>query len=213
MKILAYVARHGKTTDSDKNIFRGDRDSKLNRQGFNDAGDLQDFFKNRPFGTIFCSDMTRSIQTGHMIGEPHGKVPYVCPGLKPWDIGFLTGKDKDKFGSVMKHYIDNPEETPEKGESRNEFEKNRINPLLIEAMEIGLTEGNDPPLVVGHSSIIHALAHLLHGDGNHPMLAVKPGGVVMVYLENGEIKAKPILKKGQEDSSYSVDTKKQQPSS
>lgn len=209
MRVLVYIVRHGKTDDSDKNIFRGNRDSKLNRQGFVDAGDLQDFFKDKDFGTIYSSDMIRAIQTGHMIGEPHGKVPHITKALEPWRIGFIQGKSKTEFGPVMNHYIENPEEKIPGGEARDEFEQERVRPLLVEAIEMGL-EGL-PPLLATSSSVIHATLHMLNGEG-HKEMAVKPGGAMMIYLDNGEIKIKVIYKPGKEDSSYSTD-KKQAPSS
>ena len=211
MRFLVYIPRHGKTTDSDKHIFRGNRDSKLNEQGFRDAFELRDFFSDKDFGTIYASDRTRGIQTGHIIGEPHDKVPYVTHALEPWRIGELTGKDKKKFGPVMQHYIDNPEEEIPGGEARREFEEGRIWPLLVEAIEMGL-EG-PPPVIVGHSSIIHAAVNLIDGESSE-VIAVKPGGIIIIYLEDGEIKIKAIFKAGKEDSSYAVaDNKHQSPSS
>jgi len=211
MRVLVYIPRHGKTTDSDKHIFRGNRDSKLNEEGFRDAFELREFFRDLAFGDIYASDRTRSIQTGHIIGEPHDKVPYVTKALEPWRIGELTGKDKLEYGPVMQHYIDNPEEEIPGGESRNDFEHNRIYPLIVEAIEMGLD--GPPPIIVGHSSIIHAAVNLINGDGSKT-LAVKPGGIIIIYLEDGEIKIKAVFKKGKEDSSYAVaDKKHQSPSS
>lgn len=211
MRILVYIPRHGKTTDSDKHIFRGNRESKLNEQGFREGFELQEFFKDLNFGNIYTSDRTRAIQTGHIIGEPHDKVPYVTNALEPWRIGELTGKDKKKFGPVMQYFIDNPKEEIPGGESRYEFEQERIRPLLVEAIEMGL-EG-PPPIIIGHSSIIHAAVNMIDGEGNK-IIAVKPGGIVVIYLEDGEIKIKAVFKKGKEDSSYAVaDNKHQSPSS
>lgn len=217
-KILLYIARHGTTDDSIKNIFRGDRNSKLDKKGFIDAHDLRKHLVDKKWSRIYCSPLTRAIQTGYIIGEPRKIVPLMNKELLPWDIGYLTGKDKEKFGPEMKYFIDNPEETPEGGESRLDFEQERVLPLIGEAMEMGLR--GDPVVLIGHSSIIHALGHMLYGendednDGNHK-IAVSPGGIVTVYLEDGEIKAEATFKKGMEDSSYSVDskTKKHQPSS
>jgi len=211
MRVLVYIARHGKTDDSDKNIFRGNRNSKLNKQGFRDAYALQQFFKNKDFGNIYSSDMTRAIQTGHVIGEPHDKVPYVTHGLEPWRIGEITGQDKTEYAPVMKHFIDNPDEPIPGGESRNEFEQDRIRPLLVEAMLMGL-EG-PPPIVIGHSSIIHAGVHMINGEGPSD-IAVKPGGVIQLYLDDdGAPAISAIYKKGKEDSSYDVNGKKQSPTS
>lgn len=201
MQTLFWLARHGTTDDSAKNIFRGDRNSMLDRKGFNDAHELKKFFSDKDWENIFMSNMTRALQTAKIIAgdDRQDEVKEPIRSLRPWDIGYLTGKDKKKFEPDMKVFIDNPEMRPQDGESLAEFQS-RINPLLIEAIEIGLV--GKPPIIIGHSSVIHALAHLLWGNG-HPMLAVKPGGVVEVFVtDKGEIDARPIFKPGKDDSSF-----------
>jgi broad specificity phosphatase PhoE len=201
MQTIFYLARHGTTTDSAKNIFRGDRDSMLDRKGFNDAHELKEFFADKDWENIFVSNMTRSLQTARIIAgdDRADEVKEPIRNLRPWDIGYLTGKDKKQFSPDMQVFIENPEMQPKDGESLREFQS-RINPLLIEGMEIGLT--SKPPIVIGHSSVIHALAHLLWGDG-HPPLAVKPGGVIEVFVnKKGDIDARSIFKPGKDDSSF-----------
>ncbi len=208
MHTVFYLVRHGTTTDSNKNIIRGNRNSMLDKEGFLDAHKLKDFFSKKDWEGIFTSDMTRSIQTGKIIADKDpDQVKSPIYALRPWDVGYLTGKDKKQFSRDMTVFIENPDMRPQDGETRNEF-FDRINPLLIEAMEIGLT--SKPPIVVGHSSVIHALAHLLWGE-DHPALAVQPGGVIEIFLnKKGEIDARPILKAGKDDSSFAG---KQQPTS
>jgi broad specificity phosphatase PhoE len=200
MYTLFWLCRHGTTTDSHKNIIRGDRNSMLDREGFVDAHALKQFFANKDWSSIFSSDMTRSEQTSKIIaGDRYDEVKESIRDLRPWDVGYLTGKDNKQFGPDMTVFIENPDMRPQDGETRNEF-FNRINPLLIEAMEIGLYK--KPCILVGHSSVIHALAHLLWGEG-HPPLAVKPGGVVEIFInKKGEIDARAAFKPGKDDSSF-----------
>lgn len=198
---LLYLVRHGTTTDSHKGIIRGDRNSMLDREGFGDAHKLKVFFASREWKNIFTSDMTRAIQTAVIIADDDRKSEVRPPlqNLRPWDVGYLTGKDKKVYGKDVTVFVENPDMRPQGGETRNEF-FGRINPLLIEAAEMGLH--GIPPIVVGHSSVIHALAHLLWGEG-HPPLAVKPGGVIEVFVDKkGRIDARPILKPGVDDSSF-----------
>ena len=204
MQPVFYIARHGTTDDSAKNIFRGDRDSMLDRKGFNDAHELKKFFADKDWENIFVSTMTRSLQTARIIAgdERKNEVKGPIRSLRPWDIGYLTGKNKKDFQPDMEVFVKNPNMRPQGGETLTEFQ-DRVNPLLIEAVEIGLT--SKPPIIIGHSSIIHALAHLLWGDG-HPPLAVKPGGVIEIFVnKKGEIDARPIFKPGKDDSSFSGD--------
>lgn len=206
--ILFWLVRHGTTTDSHKGIIRGDRNSMLDREGFGDAHKLKAFFTDKNWESIFTSDMTRSEQTASIIaGDRYDDVKDSIHDLRPWNVGYLTGKDKKQYGADMTVFVENPDMRPLDGETRNEFFE-RVNPLLIEAMEIGLS--HKPCIVVGHSSIIHALAHLLWGEG-HPPIAVEPGGVIEVFLnKKGQIDARPVLKPGKDDSSFAG---KQQPTS
>jgi broad specificity phosphatase PhoE len=172
----------------------------LDREGFNDAHKLKDFFRGKDWHGIFMSDMTRSEQTARIIADTRkDELGHPLINLRPWDVGYLTGKDKKKYGEQVTVFVENPDMVPRGGESRNDF-FTRVNPLLIEAMEMGIH--GKPPIIVGHSSIIHALAHLLWGEG-HPPLAVKPGGVIEVYIDKkGKIDARAILKPGVDDSSF-----------
>lgn len=202
IKTLFWLARHGSTTDSGKGIFRGQRNSALDKSGFLDAHTQKDFFEKKKWHNIFCSNLTRAIQTATIICDDRkDEEPSIHPGLKPWDIGYLTGKDKKKYAKEMQFYIDNPDETPDDGESEHEFEE-RVHPLLGDAMRIGLVH-EEPCIVVAHSSIVHSLSHLLYGE-KHKEMAVKPGGIVEVYLEDGEFKARPVLKSGHDDSSFAT---------
>ena len=198
---LIWIARHGTTTDSNKKIFRGNRDSMLDRQGFLDAHELKEFFSNKTWKHLVCSDMTRSIQTATIIGEPRDETPIVLKDLDPWHIGYLTGKDKKQFKPDMEVFIEHPDMRPQDGETRNEF-FGRTNPLFIAFMYLAIRQG--APVLMGgtSSSVIHALAHLLWGEG-HPPLAVEPGGVIEVFLtKKGQIDARPVLKPGKDDSSF-----------
>jgi broad specificity phosphatase PhoE len=199
-KPLLYLVRHGSTTDSSKNIFRGQRDSALDKKGFSDAHSLKDFFKTKEWHRIFCSPMTRAIQTATIICDDQADYqPETTPGLEPWNIGEMTGKPKTPENKIrMEHFIEKADEAPKGGESRNEFE-HRVWPLLASGIELGWKQGT-PCIIVVHSSIIHSLNHLMEGE-NHEDKAVKPGGVMEVFMEGGEIMHEPILKASTDDSS------------
>lgn len=197
-KPLLYLVRHGSTTDSAKNIFRGQRNASLDKKGFSDAHSLKDFFKKKEWHRIFCSPLARAIQTATIICDDQADYqPEVTPGLESWNIGVMTGKFKTPENKKkMKHFVENPDEAPKDGESRHEFEQ-RVWPLLAEGIELGWKQ-NLPCIIVAHSSIVHSLNHLMQGE-SHEDLAVKPGGVMEVYLEDGEIFHGPVVKASKED--------------
>lgn len=199
-KPLLYLVRHGSTTDSSKNIFRGQHNAALDKKGFLDAHALKDFFKDKEWHRIFCSPLMRAIQTATIIcDDQEDYQPEAVEGLKSWDIGAMTGQIKTPENKKkMQYFIENPDDAPKDGESRHEFER-RVWPLLAAGIELGWQQ-DVPCIEVVHSSLIHSLNHLMEGE-NHEDISVDPGGVVEVYFEDGEIKHRPVLKTGADDSS------------
>ena len=198
-KPLMYLVRHGSTTDTGIKVFRGQRDSALDKKGFLDAHALKEFFEKKEWDRLFCSKMTRAIQTGTIICDDQSEYqPEPIEDFKPWDVGFITGLPKtEENEKKMNHFIENPDDVPEGGESLTQF-RQRVWPLLAEAIQLGWEQGI-PCIVVGHSSIVHTLNDLM--DGKHKDIAVKPGGVVEIYFEDGEILHRPIYKASKEDDS------------
>lgn len=200
-KTLVYLVRHGTTTDSGKKIFRGQRDSALDKKGFLDAHVLKEYFDERDWHRIFCSPMTRSQQTAVIIAGDRKDRPEIAAGLEPWNIGFLTGQPKTAENEKLIKYFDTHlDEAPEGGESVYGFE-GRIWPWLAAFVQLGWEQGV-PCIAVAHSSVIHSLNHLLVGHKNHKEIAVAPGGVIEVYMEDGEILHEPIFKQEGDDSSF-----------
>jgi broad specificity phosphatase PhoE len=203
-KPLLWLVRHGTTTDSELNIFRGQRNSVLDKKGFLDAHDLKDFFAKREWKRVFCTEMARAVQTATIIcGDQDDAHPETVEGAEPWNIGWLTGKPKTAENKKwIQYYDEHLSESPEGGESIYEFE-GRVWPLLVALIQTGWEQGT-PCIFVAHSSIIHTLNHLLEGHKNHREIAVKPGGVVEVYMQDGEITHDAIYKKHHDDSSFAT---------
>ena len=200
-KTLFYAARHGTTDDTKKNIFRGNRDSALDRKGFLDAHEQKDFFSKHPWKYIFISPMTRSAQTAKIIaGDRQKDISTPIPEMEPWRIGYLTGKDKKEYEPDMEIFVENPDMRPQDGETLAEF-RARIVPLYLEAIEMGLRGA--PSIIIGHSSTIHVLTDMLKNDDGGKQFAVKPGGIIEVFIgKNGEIQARAVLKEGEDDSNF-----------
>jgi broad specificity phosphatase PhoE len=197
---LALFVRHGTTTLNAENVFRGQEDAPLDRKGFQDAHKVAFFLKGWEFCHCFCSDRKRSLQTAEIVGKAINCNPIPNKGLRPWDVGYLTGEPKDEHIEEMQYYVENPSVQIPEGESLDQFH-GRILPLLMEAIEIA--EGNNEPvLIVGHSSIIYALGEAVNGDPKSVL--VKPGGVVELYVQDGVLGAAAIFKPGKDDTSFHV---------
>jgi len=190
--VLAYFCRHGQTSLNKSNCFRGTMNPDLNEEGRQDAEKLADYFKAKDVSALFYSNKARSEETAGIINN---KLPGVkCFGtesLWPLNVGEFSGKPKDgENQSKMDWYIAHPSVPIPGGESLNQFQ-GRIRPCIMEALEIANKSGK-PVLCVVHSSVIHVVSTMF--EGHHSKALVKPGGVVEVYTENGQIHARPLLK-------------------
>lgn len=199
-EIVLYLARHGRTELNEQNVFRGDKDPPLDKNGFKDANELSFYFKPIDLSFIVCSSKIRAATTAEIIylgkvTDCEHEAEQLCPVnnelLKPWNVGIFGGKPKNEENTkLLQQYVDNPYLPVPGGTSLNEF-KGRIHPLLKEAAEIGIQTGV-PGLLVVHSSIIHEAGEFF---GNHHEDAhVKPGGVAAVYISGNSIGIKPIFK-------------------
>jgi broad specificity phosphatase PhoE len=198
-RILAYFVRHGQTGLNGEKKFRGALNPPLNEEGMTEADKLKNYFENVDLGDAYTSDTNRAETTAQIILSPKNIDPIVVPSLKALDVGYLSGQLKEGHQAEMKYYQDNPHENIPQGESLNGF-RGRVRPAIQAIIRRGVTTGL-PSLAVSHSSIIHELSNMLHGDHNHAL--VEPGGVVAVVHDGNTFKAMPILNKSKKSSHYS----------
>jgi broad specificity phosphatase PhoE len=190
-RLLSLFIRHGATSATVNHQFRGPLNPPLNEEGLQDAQSLKEKFRNFDIGEAYTSDKLRSQQTANILLEPHDIEPIVDKNLDAWNVGYLAGKSKDQHGDEIKFYQDNPDRPIPGGESLNAF-KSRVRPSLRHIIQRGYETGV-PSIAAVHSSIIHEIGSMLHG--NHGEVLVHPGGVVGVFhsQEKG-LYAKPLIK-------------------
>jgi alpha-ribazole phosphatase len=192
MTVLAYFARHGETTLNKSNCFRGRLNPDLNTNGRQDAEELAKFFEPIQLSAIFYSNKNRSEETAGIIAQKKSGIKcFGTESLWPLNVGDFSGKKKDAENQAkMDWYVEHPSVPIPGGESLTDF-KNRIRPCIMEALELANKAGA-PVLCVIHSSVAHEVSAMF--EGHHHAALVKPGGVVEVYTENGQIHARPIIK-------------------
>lgn len=189
--IIAFFARHGTTVLNAGGMFRGKLNPPLDDKGVADAHKLASLFENIDLGAIVCSDRTRATQTADIIGERKQMTVHKTEQLRALNVGDFSGKPRNKENTAaLEEYIQSPCECIPGGESLNDF-KQRIKPCFDEAIELA-EEAGKPILMVAHSSVIHELGDVLYGDHKH--ILVEPGGVVALYVRDGELGAEPIYK-------------------
>ena len=190
--ICAYIARHGTTILNQQGCFRGNKDVALSPEGIVDAHHLAHLFSNIDIAGIFCSDRIRATKTAEIIGK-ESKLPVtMTKHLRALDIGEFSGEKRTPSSEAeLQTYLDKPDCNIPGGESLNDF-RSRVRPCIREAIDLFMDCGY-PPLIVGHSSIVHETGAMLSGD--HKSLLVHPGGAVAIYMDkDGKLGAEPIYK-------------------
>lgn len=189
--ILVYIARHGTTDLNKKDSFRGPIDAPLDKSGIADANALATLFEPIELSYIFHSDKKRTRMTAETVARRKHMETIANPDFQAWNVGMLAGQPKNEENlQIIEYYIRNPEKAIPEGESLNVF-KNRVRPLIGEAIDLAL-ECGVPVLIVAHSSVVHEVGSVLANDTQHTL--VEPGGVCAIYVQNGKLDAEPIFK-------------------
>ncbi len=189
--IITYVVRHGQTTLNKEGLFRGSANPPLDATGLKQAEVLADIFKDIEISHIFCSDKLRAVTTANTIGREK-KIPvHQTTNLRALNVGDFSGTPRNPESEArLKKYLDDPDSPIPGGESLNDF-KARVDPCLQEAADMFCQSGV-PTLLVAHSSVVHEVGALLHG--NHKSVLVEPGGVLAIYFNGLKVHAKPIFR-------------------
>ena len=190
--IVLYIGRHGRTSLNASNSFRGNANPPLDAVGIKEAHELADFFSSKQISHILCSDKQRAVKTAEIIAQSKGDCPvHKSETLRALDVGTFSGTPRNaKSEAALQKYLDNPDTKIPGGESLNEF-KARIGPCFAAAIKI-CEECGVPPLIVGHSSVVHEAGSLTRGD--HKSVLVQPGGAIALFIKDGKIQAEPIFK-------------------
>jgi alpha-ribazole phosphatase len=181
-QIVAYFCRHGETAANAEGRFRGAQyDGVLDEKGLKQAQKAAVHLRFVDFSTAFVSPKQRAEKTASIILQPHDKNATAFEELRALDVGFLTGEKKSDHKSDIEYFQRHMDEVIPGGESINQF-RARVKPIILKAIEWGVKTGF-PSLTVAHSSIIHEVNNIIHGD--HMLNLVKPGGIIVVEF-NGQ---------------------------
>src|SRR5258708_2364046 len=179
---LLYLVRHGSTEANEEGLFRGHLDYPLDDEGIAAAQEAAYFLSFRPIGCISSSTLRRAVQTAQEIAPSLQQGFDRNPGLLPWNIGYLAGKSRAKYGAELQSYIDDPDRVIKDGETLNEF-KRRIGDILYRY--IAQASYQQPIVLVTHSSVVRAAHSVLDPDWEDQLGVddiVEPGGIVAVCI-------------------------------
>lgn len=203
VKPLIFVVRHGETELNAEDCFRGKVNVDLDKKGIEQAHTVGKKFSTLEFSDALSSDRRRAVDTMEIIAEHNEDIQYsITPKLRAWDVGFLSGKPKNEENiKKLQKYIDNPDIPIPEGESLNHF-KSRVRPVIRESLRTASLEGK-PVLIVGHSSIVHELGSMFHGDTK--AVLVEPGGIALVFRgPDNKVSAKALFRPKEPEGSDTV---------
>ena len=191
--LVGLLQRHGDTEANEANVFRSRLDPPLNNEGIKQAEAAAKSIakmKGMKIKKIASSPMLRALQTADIISEELGLKTVQDRGLISWNLGFLTGMDKDKYKDVLDLYIDNPKVPVPDGESLDDLET-RLEEFMDEELR---TEGT---IYVTHNSNCVTIENLIRGnkDGRPESgeKSVEPGGTIGIYVDDNGTYSTEVL--------------------
>ena len=138
--IPLYIVRHGETklnndTDTSQDRIRGWTDVPLTDKGRQEAKVAGEKLKKHNIEVICCSPLSRAHETAKIIGKILNIKPVTIDGLKPWNLGELTGTStKEALPKIAEYVRKKADKKVPEGESFNDF-SNRTFEGFKEAIE------------------------------------------------------------------------------
>jgi len=160
---IIYLMRHGDSRQDEVKRFTGHTDSPLSETGRGQAEWWQKEFLSLPFNRIYCSDLSRSLETAQIICKGGKGTIQVMPELREINLGQWDGLPKQE---VRCSY---PEEFEKRGADLVEFRPaggesfQDLSARVIPVFERIIRDlKNERVLIVGHAGVNRTiLCHLL----------------------------------------------------
>ncbi|OAI08719.1 histidine phosphatase family protein [Methylomonas methanica] len=91
-----YLARHGQSQLNLQQRISGHADARLSAKGLEQAQALADVLKQETLSAIYCSSLTRAIQTASPAAAMHGLQIQTLDDLREIGLGILEGRHVDE---------------------------------------------------------------------------------------------------------------------
>lgn len=169
---------HGTTYDNEDKISSGHADAKLSPLGKKQAKELGERYKDKKLYVVFCSDLSRSYETGKIAFKEKGIPIIKDKRLRECDYGDLTQHPSRKVEPFKQGRIKTPFPNGESYEQTSERMKSFLQDLLKDY------EGKTV-IIIGHRATQYGLEHWIKGLSLKDIIAVpfkwQPGWIY--YLE------------------------------
>ena len=157
-----YLMRHGDCRSDQTKRFIGQKDVPLNQEGLATARAWQAILSTKGLGRVYCSDLTRSLDTGRIITKGSPLPPEVLPELREIDLGEWEGLS---VAQVRERF---PREYEERGRDLGHFHPpggesfSDLRDRVVPAFEQIVARMEGPVLIVGHAGVNRViLCHVL----------------------------------------------------
>jgi probable phosphoglycerate mutase len=147
---------------------------------------------------IISSPLLRACQTADAFSEVFDLPVEQDRSIISWDLGELSGKDKDTWADILDLFVDNPKMVPPDGESLDTFEQRNF-----EYFDKEFRKEDKITLFVTHNSNCVAVNRMIDetfkGRAESDDVSVKPGGSLGVYVDSeGKYSVDVLSGKGEE---------------
>lgn len=157
---VIHLVRHGATSMNAQPGVSVDRERSwsnvgLTKEGEQSARKAGMLLKSKGIDTLHASDLPRSAETAHIIGNITGVKPQLTRGLRPWNLGEFANQDTKKIMPKLREYAEErPTEAVPGGESFNAFKAR----AFAELTQILAKHGRGKPGIATHHRVERLLA-------------------------------------------------------
>ena len=170
-KTILYLIRHGATAANERRpyVLQGSAvDNPLSADGERQAAAVADLLRSVPLSAVYCSRMTRAVQTARAIAAPHGFEPTPLESIHEIDVGQWEGLSwrqiEERHRESYEAFIASPGVVAYLGGESYANVLNRAEPIFAALLKKHLGER---VAVVAHNVVNRAyLSHLLGLDIN-----------------------------------------------
>ena len=164
---IFYIVRHGETDWNVKGIIQGQKNPKINKNGFKQALSLAKKLKKIKFNKVFSSDLIRAKRTADILALDHKLAVVANKLLRERHFGKYQGKKGTIFQEKLKDLLEErnnlPKEKRFKFKLQNDIESDEevISRLITFLRETAFAYPEEKILIVCHGGLMRLfLIHL-----------------------------------------------------
>ena len=181
---MIILIRHGEIADS-KGRAVGQIDLPLSKSGLAQAAQMAESLGTFQPRRIYCSPLTRTVQTASFIENKYGLESIHVPEIKEISLGSWEGIE---FKTIKSRY---PEEFEKRGQDMAGFrppEGENFNDLQLRVRSFIERLGDESAIVVTHAGVIRSVLHIVLGFPLDNIFRLKPDychATVIKKVKNG----------------------------